>query len=447
MFSNYLLVAFRNLQRYKAYSFINVTGLAVGIACCLMIFLYVHDELSFDKYHADLNRIYRIAQKNQSPTNISASASICAPAAYAIKGHFPQIESMARVLPVTSGLVKHENQTFYEDGRMYADTDLFSVLTIPFLRGDPETALDRPATVVITQRMAEKYFGDSDPVGKTIGINSRDYEVTGVAANPPANTHLKYDFILSLKTLEGRYPFDRWFLSNFYTYVKLTPNAELTTLSEQLVHIADTYAKEEVEALGETVTYFLQPISDIHLHSHLQFEAEPGGNPLYLYIFSAVGLLVVIIACINFVNLSTARSIKRAKEVGMRKVVGANRRQLIWQFLGESFFITAVALFVAVVLVGSLLPLVNDLTDKSFELIDLVRPQVFLALAAIATLVGLSAGSYPAFVLSSWNAANSLKDAISRGSPQCSFAKVLGGRPIRHLHHSCDRDHGRVRAA
>jgi len=270
MLKNYLKIALRYIRKNKGYTLINVCGLASGVACCLVVFLYITDELSFDKYHVNKERIYRIATREESPTSTNEAATTCAAFAQVLKDNYPQVEKLARILPVTDGVVKYGNKNFYEKNRVYSDTDLFSILTIPFIMGNSETALDRPSTVVITDCMAKKYFENENPLGKTIAINNREYEITGIVANSPATTHYKNDFIISLKTLEGRYPFQEWFLSNFYTYIKLKPNVDLDNFSEQLRHVAEIYAKEKLEDGDEKVSYFLQPVPDIHTHSHLQ---------------------------------------------------------------------------------------------------------------------------------------------------------------------------------
>ncbi len=424
MLKNYLKIAFRNLFKHKGYSFINITGLAIGIACCVVIYLYITDELGYDKYHSNLDRIYRVAGKYQSKTSSSASATICAPVGQVLQDNFPQVEKVAQVLPVSSGLVKYQENMFYEGNRMYANTELFSVLTIPFLKGDPTTALDRPATIVISERMAKKYFGTEEPIGKTVSINSREYEITGIAANSPVNTHFKYDFILSLKTLEGRYPFSMWFLANLYTYVKLKPNINIAAFSEQLAQVAETHAKQDLEE-GDVITYFIQPVADIHLYSHLRNEKEPSVNPIYLYIFSAVGALILLIASVNFMNLTTARSANRAKEVGMRKVVGAQRRQLIEQFLGESIILSIFALFVAFIMVYLSMPLFNSLTGKEFTFVHLIQPAILFIFVGLALFVGIISGSYPAFFLSAFKPIKTLKSSVSRLSGGAGLRKFL----------------------
>jgi len=209
MIRNYLKTAIRHFSRQKGFTFINMIGLTVGLACCIVIFLYVTDEMSFDKYHENIDRIYRVAGRSESPNLISSSAQVSAPVAQVLSDHFPQVEKVAKTLRVSGGLVERGDKKFYEDTRIFADPELFEILTIPFLKGDVHTSLDRPYTLVLSDRMARKYFGEEEPLGQTLLINTRDYEITGVVADPPQNTHFKYDCFVSMKTLDGRYPFDR----------------------------------------------------------------------------------------------------------------------------------------------------------------------------------------------------------------------------------------------
>ena len=425
MLKNYLKIAYRNIRKNKGYTVINVCGLAIGFACCLMVFLFVADELSFDQYHLDKERIYRIAAREASSTTTGEAAKTCAAFSQALKDNYPQIEKLARILPVSDGVVKHGNKNFYEKNRVYSDTDLFSILTIPFIDGNPETALDRPATVVISERMAKKYFENENPLGKTIEINNRGYEITCVVADPPSQTHFKYDFIVSLKTPEGRYPFDAWFLSNFYTYIKLKPNVNINNFSEQLKHVAEIYAREKLAEGDEVVTYFLQPVPDIHLHSHLQGEMEPAIHPVYLIIFAVVGLFILLIACFNFINLNTARSAKRAKEVGMRKVIGARRSQLIWQFLGESLVIILFAIFVTLILIDLSLPYLNELTHKNFTTSTIIQPKIFCALFGLTLFVTIFASGYPSFFLSGFQPIKTIKSTVNISSGGSGLRRLL----------------------
>ncbi|MCK4495018.1 MAG: ABC transporter permease, partial [Candidatus Aminicenantes bacterium] len=290
MLKNYFKIAVRNFQRHKGYSFINIAGFAIGMACCLLILLYVRHEKSYDSYHKDVENIYRIAINIRTQTANRVFALISPTAAPALKEDYPQVEYSARAMPTSSRLVKQDEIFFYEDYFMYADQELFDIFFIPFIQGNFREALTRPNTLVISQRMAHKYFGSANPLGKTLNINQVEYEITGVVVNPPENTHVKYDLIASLETLADWGEMSNWHSTMFYTYLKLKPNVNVEEFSQQVSRLADKYVKERLDSSGVSYHYFLQPISSIHLHSHLRYEIEPPGNPIYIYIFSFVGL-------------------------------------------------------------------------------------------------------------------------------------------------------------
>jgi putative ABC transport system permease protein len=426
MIKNYLKMGLRRFNRHKGYTFINMFGLTVGIACCLVIFLYVSDEMSYDKYHNDLDRIYRVGVRDDSSTATGeGSAQVCAPVARVLKENFAQVEVVAQAFKVRGGLTEKGEKKFYEDTRIFADTELFQILTIPFLQGDAHTSLERPYTIVLTEQMANKYFGKQDALGQTISINSRDYEITGIVADPPHNTHFKYDYFISMKTLEGRYPFDAWLLSNFYIYVKLKPNQDIADITARMERIGETHIPKEMITPGDKIIYFLQPVADIHLFSHLRNEPEPCMNPFYLYVFSAIGLFVLLIACMNFINLSTARSTKRAKEVGIRKVIGAKRTQLVRQFFGESSVLIFIALMFALFLVSGILPLVNSISGKSFATSDLLHPSILMLMFILVIFVGFIASAYPSLFLSSFQPVKALRANFQSGSKGASLRKLL----------------------
>lgn len=425
MIKNYLKIALRNFQRHKGYSFINIAGFAIGMACCLIILIYVRHDLSYDRYHKDNERIYRIAIEFREQTANSVFALISPTVAPAIKADYPQVEYAARAMPTSSRLVKKEERLYYEDRFMYADQELFDIFTIPFIQGNPQEALTRPQTLVISERMAQKYFGNSYPIGGTLDINQRVYEITGVVANSPENTHLKYDLIASLETLKDWNEMTNWHSTMFYTYLKLQPNVNVEEFSQKVSRVADKYVGEQLSKWGTTYHYFLQPISSIHLHSHLRYEIEPPGNPIYVYIFSFVGFFILLIACLNFMNLSTARAANRAKEVGLRKVVGAQRLQLIGQFLGESLLVALLSLGLALVIARFAIPLLNDLTGIPLSFDAFLNPVVLFSLIGGAIIVGLAAGLYPAFVLSAFRPAVTLKGTLGSGSRGLALRTVL----------------------
>jgi len=401
MLKNYLKIAFRNFRRHKGYTFLNVAGFAIGMACCLIIFLYVRHETSFDKYHKDGERIYRIAQDIRSSTSNRLFAPISPMVSPTLKTDYPQVEQTARLLTTGSRLVKRDEIVFYEDRFMYADNELFDVFTIPFILGSSQNALSRPQTLVISETMAQKYFSGENPIGKTLEINRQEYEITGVAVDSPTNTHLKYDLIASMETLNDWSEMSNWYSTMFYTYLKVKPNVNMEEFSQQVSHVADKYVGERLATRGTTYFYFLQHVPSIHLHSNISYDVEPPGNLLYVKIFAIVGLFIILIAGLNFVNLATARAANRSKEVGLRKVVGAQRLQLIGQFLGESLLMAILSLGLALVLAWLVIPLLNNLIGTSLSFAELLQPFVLIVLLGGAALLGMIAGLYPAFVLSS----------------------------------------------
>lgn len=425
MLNNYFKIALRNFKRHKGYSFINLGGFAIGMACCLLIFIYIQHETSYDNYHTDGDRVYRIAQDIRTQSSNRVFAPISPMVAPTLKADFPQVEHAARTITAGSRLVKREDVFFYEDRFMWADQELFDVLTIPFVQGSAQNALSRPQTVVITKRMAEKYFGHANPVGQLLTINQLEYEVTGVLANPPENTHMKYDLIASLVSLDDWNEMSNWYSTMFYTYLKLRPNVDVDKFSQQVSHLADKYIGEILSGRGSEYFYFLQPISEIHLKSHIRYEVEPSGNPQNIYIFLFVGLFILIIACLNFMNLSTARSASRAKEVGLRKVVGAQKRQLISQFMGESLLIGMLSLGLALLTIWLVIPLLNRLTGTTFNFTELFSPVILIVIIGGAVLVGLASGFYPAIVLSSYRPAQTLKGHVNAGSRRYTLRNVL----------------------
>ncbi len=426
MIKNYLKIALRNFQRHKGYSFINIAGFAIGMACCLLILLYVRHELSYDRYHKDVERVCRIVQDIRTQTANRVFVPVSPMVAPTLKSDYPQVEYAARAFTFSGSQLVRKKDTFFYEGRfIYADQELFDVLTFQFIQGNQQGALTRPNTLVVSQRMAIKYFGNANPLGETLEINQREYEITGVVTDCPENTHLKYDLIASLETLKDWQEMSNWYSTMFYTYLKLRPDVNVQEFSQQISRLADKYVGEQLKSWGSTYHYFLQPLSSIHLHSHLRYETEPPGNPVYITIFSFVGLFILIIACLNFMNLSTARAANRAKEVGLRKVVGAQKLQLIGQFLGESLLVAFLSLGLGMVIAKFAIPLLNDLTGISLSFDALLSPVVLFSLIGGAVLVGMTAGLYPAFVLSAFRPAVTLKGVQRAGSCGLALRTVL----------------------
>ncbi len=425
MFKNDLKITFRKIKNQKVYSFINIVGLSIGITCFLFILLYVLYERSYDSYHPDPDYIFRVAMDFKSQSRESLEAMTYAPLAKAIKENYPSVKYAARIRQANDPLVRHEDKAFYETYQMFTDSDLFGIFSIPFIQGDPNTALDRPYTVVISQDIAEKYFGTTDILGKTLKIDGDGYEITGIVKNCPQNTHLKYQLIQSFESFEGARWTQSWSANMVYTYIKLHPNTNRDELEAQIRNISDRYSGERDKRLGYSKIFFLQRIKDIHLYSHLHEETEPPGNPLYVLIYSVVGILILVIACLNFINLSTALSTNRAREVGMRKVVGAKQGQLITQFLGDALIFAFLALGLGLLILASFLPYFNRLSGIEFTYSDIFNSNILFTLLVATITVGLLAGSYPAIFLSRFKPVATLKKSPATGVQGGALRKVL----------------------
>lgn len=394
MLTNYLKVAVRNLGRHKGYAAINVLGLAVGMAVCVLIVLFVRDELSYDRFHEHADRVYRIVSEWD---NFSVPATN-PPFVRTLQADYPELE-VAKLLK-TDGLVRHGARAFEEERIYFANPAVFDVFTFPLDRGDPATALQRPFTAVLTTAMAEKYFPSEDPIGQTIAIDNQfEAEVTGIAEPVPENAHFHFDFLVSFASLDAAFNYsssNNWGNNSIYTYLLLPPGMAPETLEAQFPDFIERHAGANWN--GAAIS--LQPLTDIHLHSHHNMELEPNSRMAYVYIFSVIAGFILLIACVNFMNLATARSMERAKEVGVRKAVGARRGQLMRQFIVEALLLAGVALLLAVALVALALPAFRILSGKGLTVGLLGEGFTMAALVAVALVAGLLAGSYPAFALS-----------------------------------------------
>ena len=424
MLKSYIKIAWRNLIKFRKYSFINIMGLGLGLACCIVILMYVQLELSYDNYHEDLDRIYRIPMHKESSSRQISWAMNTAPLAPTLKALFPQVEKAGRLYFMNDVPIKVNGETRFEDDVAMVDQEIFDILTVSFLHGDPASALSRPNTAVLTREMALRYFGIEDVIGKTIQVGSEDIEITGIIQDSPRNTHMKFKILGALFFEEDPWWMNHWPTVTTYTYVKLVEGTDPVVFGKL---ISDT-ANERVPELkrrGETVTFVLQPVKDIHLQSHLNLEREPPGNPMILVVFSSTGVLILLISCINFINLTSARYVNRAKEVGVRKVSGAGRRQLIGQFMGESFVISFFALAIAIIAVNILLPLLNRLLSVHLEISDLISMASLMGIFIMTIIAGAVAGSYPAILLSSVQPVVALKHAVFHRHRGASARKIL----------------------
>ncbi|UCC41476.1 MAG: ABC transporter permease, partial [Candidatus Aminicenantes bacterium] len=428
MLENYLKITFRNFKRQRGYSFITLSGLALGMACCLLIIFYIQYELSFDRFHTNADRIYRIVMDATiGSTNLKAPITNN-PLSPTLIRDYPEVIASTRIRQIFKILVEYEDKQFYESGSLFADPSIFDVFSFPFIKGDPQKALVRPFTVVLTKTSARKYFGDANPVGKVLRLDAtKDFEVTGVIKDVPHNSHFTSDILISFETLLFDQPQarDNWISAHNFTYLRLRENAAACDLESKFPAMVDKYMGSRLKALGGNIRYSLQPLTDIHLHSNLQFEFAPNSSILYIYMFSAIAFFILGIACINFMNLSTARSAKRAREVGVRKVLGAERRNLIKQFLGESTIYSLLAMLFALVLVRMALPFFRtifgvDLQLGTAQLIWFIPPIIGLIF-----FTGITAGSYPALFLSAFHPVKVLKGSCLTGTKAKRFRHVL----------------------
>ncbi|MFC1563405.1 ABC transporter permease [candidate division KSB1 bacterium] len=437
MFGNYIKIAFRNIVRYKGYTFINIFGLAAGIVCCLMIYLYVQDELSYDKYNENSDNIYRIVNSGTIRGNQLSVPLVSGPWGPAMVQEFPEVLNAVRFkTPDSQWLIEYQDKKFFERGFYFTDSTYFSVFTVEMVKGDPKTALDAPFSVVITEEMAEKYFGDEDPLGKIIkGDLVIEFTVTGVMKKHPRTSHMNFDFLASIDTIrEARdvsgFPIygnllNNWQQFGIYTYILLQENADPDIVEQKMKAMLDERLGRMFSTFGIELSPYLQKMTDIHLESHLDNEIEPNSDIKLVYIFSAVAVFILIIASINYMNLSTARSAARAKEVGLRKVAGAYKKQLIVQFLSESIIFALIASVIAAAVVVLLLPAFNSVSGKELVIGTLLNPQMFLFLTAMFIGVGLISGSYPAFLLSMYRPSEVLSGNIKSRGSSALLRKIL----------------------
>lgn len=427
LMGNYLKIALRRLRRRKGYSLINIAGLAVGIACCLFILLYIQFHLSFDRFYPGADRIFIVGQESRSENGRNLSGGNMPLVAPTLKQRFSQLEAAGRFNQGWIEQVTSETKVFKEESLWTADSGLLEVLSIAFIKGDPKTALESPNTAVITEDMAEKYFGPDEPMGRLLKIGEAEFEITGLVRNPPANTDFPYKIIRSWKTIEEEEHWSGWLVGMGATVamVRLRPGVNPERFEAAIRDLPREFCAQEMKEKGVELGLFLHGIGDAHRVTAGGEKLKPSAAMVYIWIFSAVGALILLIACMNYMNLATARSAGRAAEVGMRKVVGAVRRQLIRQFLGESFLTAGIAMVFALALVQLFLPAFNHLALTEFSSGNLVRPEFLLGLAGILAIVGAAAGSYPAFVLSAFKPIAILRGRMASGSRGSLMRRIL----------------------
>lgn len=429
MIRNYLKIALRNILRQKFYSAINLLGLAAGIACAVLLYLYVQDEMSYDSHFRHAERIYRVEGIISREGRTTPSMYTQWLLAETIQKDYPEVAAATKIFGTSDLLLTYQKKKFYEDNMLYVDEHYFKVLSFRFIKGDPTTAMKKPFSIVLTKDMAIKIFNRlSEVVGETIKIEENAYQITGIIDNVPTNTHFKSDAFISINSLskkrKARLNISSWASASFITYIKLKPNQSKAAMEGKLDQIAQTYINPAGKKYGMSAQITLRPLLDIRLHAMYMGETV-SGNSQYIYILLAITFLVLFIAIINYMNLATARSVNRAKEVGIRKVMGSYRSQLIVQFLTESVLLVLLATGLGLILAEVTLPFFNNVADKSLALRDLLTTKNILYCSLILLLVALLSGSYPAFVLSSFNPVLVLKGKFGRNNKGIWLRKSL----------------------
>jgi putative ABC transport system permease protein len=437
MFKSYLKMTWRNILRHKGYSLINITGLAVGMACCILIIMYVTEELGFDGFHEKGSRIFRANTISSVGSNTRSFAVVPAVFTEGIAESMPEVEAWTRVIQFGSPQMRHENNTYELSDQILVDPAFFEIFTFPFIAGDPSTALDDPDALVITEELAVRIFGRRDPIGETlfpagVGAPQKPMRIAGVIQDVPKNSNLQFKAVSPLSTFqymagtEGPPPA---LLDPYYCrlggYFLFKQDIDAEAMSEKIDAVAQAKWGEVYRSRSTTRQFFLLNIRDIHLRSPNQDEPGPAGDINTVYLFAAIALLVLLIACFNFINLSTAKSANRAREVGIRKVIGSQKKQLIHQFLFESVLLSLIGLGIGLLLVMTALPVFNSLVGKEMEISEVLKGPVILTMIGIVVLTGLVAGSFPAFVLSAFDPVSVLKGRLSSASRNSALRKIL----------------------
>ncbi len=435
MLKNYLKIAFRNILKNKIYSFINIFGLAIGLAGFILITILIKNELSYDSFNKKADRIYRVVEiQNQENIGKLKVAVTMSPLAPALKEYFPDVENSARIAPAPALFCKVQDKGFYEKEAAFADPSIFEIFTIPFIEGNPSTALESPFSLVLTKSISEKYFGNNSPLGKTIKISTifgtSDYKVTGLIKDYPENSNINFAMLCSYSTMQKYLNWlDNWRNNTLATYVLLKKNVPASKIDNQFTAFINHYIPPDPKT-GEKsdLKMYLQSLTDIHLYSGditYQTYMHNQGSISTVYIFSAIALFILLIACINFMNLATARSEKRIKEIGIRKVLGSTRKSLVAQFIGEATLISFMGLFISILLVEVCLPYFKDIFDGRIIFSYQTSLIFILELVGLAIFVGVISGSYPAFFLSKFQPAASLKGSVTSKTKGSFLRKIL----------------------
>jgi len=433
MIKNYIKSALRNIAKNKFYSFLNILGLSVGLTAFIFLYLHISDEMSYDKYHENASRIHRIESNFFIAGKSEMFAIVPVPMGPALQLEYPEIEKVVRIYGAGNQLFRHGEKESYEENFYFTDSTFFQVFTHDMIMGDPDKCLVEPYSIVLTKSIAEKYFGDENPIGLILESgNDRQLKITGVIEDVPQNSHLKFDALVSGSTLareRGEEEFNsmepgRFWNIGVYTYLMLNENSDMQSIHDKFPEFYEKYMKSIGDAINASFELMSTPLTDQHFNGHLSSD-QPTGNKAFIYIFIAVALFILLIAAINYMNMATARSTKRAREVGIRKVSGALRGQLIRQFLGESLLLSYISAIIAAFLVYIFLPDFNMLSGKSITTAIFTDPTFLIGIILVASIIGLISGSYPAFYLSSFNPVTVIKGSVSKSGGSGILRKIL----------------------
>ncbi len=413
MFKNYIKTAFRNMKKQKIHSFINLSGLILSLSILILIFLYITNEYSFDMYNKNADRIFRVAaiNKDHGTGELEKFAAVPGLVSDAIKETLPEIENSIRLVS-RNRLIKHNTDAFNVQTILYSDPDYFKIFTHPLLSGDPETVLNLPYSILISEEIAGKYYTNINAVGKTVTFNDKtEYTIKGVFRDIPENSHFNFDFIASIEPAR-RYRLNRPTSHDFWTYIKVREN----TNKEEFVNKITAFSENWKKSSGGDDTFFLQKLEEIHFQNDLKFEIGIPGDIRYIYLLAAISILILLIASFNYINLTTARYSRRAKEVGLRKIIGAERKTLVMQFLGESVTFTLIASIISLVIVFFSLPHFNSFFERNLNFSSIFEIETFLVFAGMVIVTGLLSGAYPAFYLTSFLPVDIIRGTKTSGS-------------------------------
>jgi len=423
MLKNLIKTAIRHIRKHPGYSIMNILGLTLGISSALFLIIYVSDEVSYDRYHENADRIYRVSSKITEPDDQFTWIVAQIPFGPQVVQDYPEVQSFVRFINMPRALYKFEDKEFIEEDFYYADSTLFDIFTCKIIKGEVRSAVKDPGKIVLTETVAARYFGDADPIGKTLTTGDNTFEVTGVIEDVPFNSHFRFEAVSARNNLPKQ--LGSWGNFGVFTYLLLPRDLDVKAFETKMHSMYDAHMKTIFGPVNITVEYILEPVTKIHLYSTNPSEPEPTGSITYVYIFGIVAIFLVLIAAMNYMNLATARSTGRAREVGLRKVVGSRRSALIAQFLSESVVLTVISLLISIVLLMILLPKFNLLAGKQFDLSILYSPVVLVSIIGVVLVSGIFGGSYPAFFLSRFTPTTVLKGEITQGSAGSLFRKIL----------------------